>query len=170
MLSTLSSSAADSCVTLYNVTTLDALDVRLLRLLRDCPRLPIAELARLADVARGTAQARLSRLENAGVVTGYGPDLDLEALGYGVLAFVTLQIAQGQDGSVVDGLQAIPEVLEAYAVTGTADLSCRVVARSNDHLHEVIRAILQIPGIQRTETQLALGSRLRRTPIDLVTG
>jgi len=150
------------------VTILDGVDVTLLRLLRDRPRLPIAELARLADVARGTAQARLNRLEAAGVITGYGPDLDLEALGYGVLAFITLQIAQGQDGVVVDGLGEIAEVLEVYAVTGTADLSCRVVARSNDHLHEVIRAILHIPGIQRTETQLALGSRIRRTALDLV--
>ena len=92
------------------------------------------ELARQLGVARGTIQARLDKLQARGVITGFDPDLDLETLGYEVLAFVTLEIAQGRLDDVVEHLADIPEVLEAHATTGPGDLHCRVVARTNEHL------------------------------------
>ena len=84
---------------------LDALDVDLLQALHDTPRAGVLELSRRLGVARGTVQARLDRMERTGVVTGYGPDVDVAAAGYGVQAFVTLEIAQG--GSV-QGLDPQP--------------------------------------------------------------
>jgi DNA-binding Lrp family transcriptional regulator len=149
------------------MSSLDHIDTELLRLLRTRPRIPVAELARLAGVARGTAQARLDRLEASGVIVGYGPDVDAAALGYAVLAFVTLEIAQGQDEVISEHLRSIPEVLEVHAVTGRGDLLCRVVARSNEHLHAVLQAVLAAPGITRTETQLSLRTHLLRTGADL---
>lgn len=146
---------------------LDALDLNLLNILRNKPRTPVAELARLAGVARGTAQARLDRFESTGVVTGYGPDISRTALGYDVLAFVTLEILQGADDEILRHLESIPEVLEVHAVTGQGDLLCRVVARSNDHLHEVLQHVLTAPNIRRTESHLALHTRLQRSEIDL---
>lgn len=147
---------------------LDDVDRRTLAILRHKPRTPVAEIARLANVARGTAQARIDRLERTGVVIGYGPDLDAEAIGFAVAAFVTLEITQGQDRAVVEHLATVPEVLEVHAVTGPGDLLCRVVARSNAHLDEVIQQMLAAPGAGRTVTQLALQTRLRRAEIDLV--
>ena len=82
---------------MIDVITLDDIDISLIRLMRTRPRTPVAELARLASVARGTAQARISRLEQSGVIVGYGPDVDPATLGFDVLAFVTLEIIQGQD-------------------------------------------------------------------------
>ena len=73
-------------------------------------------------------QSRLERLERAGVVTGYGPDIDIAAAGYPVQAFVTLEIAQGSLDKLHRDLASIPGVLEAYATTGTADVLCRVAA------------------------------------------
>jgi DNA-binding Lrp family transcriptional regulator len=148
--------------------SLDDIDIELVRLLRTRPRTPVAELARLARIARGTAQARLDRLEGSGVIVGYGPDVDAATVGYAVLAFVTLEIAQGQDDAISAHLRSIPEVLEVHAVTGRGDLLCRVVARSNEHLHEVLQGVLAAPGITRTETQLSLRTHLMRTEADLV--
>lgn len=45
-------------------------------------------------VARGTLQARLDRLTGSGVVTGYGPDMDVAALGHVVQAFTTFEVDQ----------------------------------------------------------------------------
>ena len=153
---------------LINMTALDDIDISLIRLMRDAPKTPVAELARLANVARGTAQARITRMERAGVIEGYGPDVSAPAVGYGVLAFVTLEISQGQDDAIAEHLTAIPEVLEVHAVTGPGDLLCRVVAKSNEDLHHVLQNVLGAPGITRTETHLALHTRLRRTEADLV--
>lgn len=153
---------------LFNMYSPDDIDRSILRVLRDKPRTPVTELARLANVARGTAQARLDRMESAGVITGYGPEIDRTAVGYAVLAFATLEIAQGHDRSITAHLASIPEVLEVHAVTGTGDLLCKVVARSNEHLHEVLQSMLAADGIRRTETHLALHTRLHRTEVDLL--
>ncbi|HEY3485634.1 MAG TPA: Lrp/AsnC family transcriptional regulator [Ilumatobacteraceae bacterium] len=149
-------------------TLLDDLDRALIGLLRREPHLAVVEVARRLGVARGTAQARLTRLERDGVVEGYGPDLSRRALGYGVLAFTTLEIAQGNDTVIIAGLEGIREVLEVHAVTGPGDLLCRIVAHSNDHLREVLARILALPGINRAETHLALGTPVSRTLADVV--
>src|SRR3954471_24355730 len=107
---------------------LDALDVALLEELRREPRAGMLELARRTGVARATATARVQRLERLGVVTGYGPDVGLDAAGFGVQAFVPLEIAQGALDVLRQHLESIPGVLEAHATTGSGDVLCRVAA------------------------------------------
>jgi DNA-binding Lrp family transcriptional regulator len=140
--------------------SIDALDARLIRALADTPRAGIMELARQLKVARGTVQARLDRLTRKGVVTGFGPDIDVRAVGYDVLAFTTLEIAQGRLEDVVAHLREIPEVLEVHATTGPGDLHCRVVARTNEHLQVVVSRMLEVQGINRTTTVVALSAQI----------
>ena len=139
---------------------LDEVDERLIAALALFPRAGMLQLAREVGVARNTAQARFDRLVLAGVVTGFGPDLDLRMLGYGVSAFVSLEIAQGRGPAVDEHLREIPEVVEAYMTTGPSDVLCRVVARDNDHLGQVINRILEVPGVARTTTSLILATRI----------
>lgn len=147
----------------------DEIDVSILRILRDQPKTPVAEIARQVNVARATAQSRILRMEKAGAISGYGPDIDLPTLGYNVEAFATLVIVQGSDDAIISQLQEIPEILEAHAVTGSGDLLCRIVGRSNGDIHNTLRTILSIKGIARTETILALGTRFKKSPVDLAT-
>jgi len=146
---------------------LEPVDWRLLRLLTEGDRIGMLELSRRAQVARGTAQAHVDRLIADGVITSFGPHLDLRQMGYGVLAFTAIDIAQGRLNDVVAHLREIPEVLEAHATTGADDLHCRVVARSNDHLQEVLNRILEVQGINRTTTVIALSEQIpyRVTPL-----
>ena len=139
---------------------LDRLDERLIAALASFPRAGMLQLAREVGVARNTAQARFDRLIGAGVITGFGPDLDLRRVGYTVSAFVSLEIAQGRAAAVDEYLAAIPEVVEAYMTTGPSDLLCRVVARDNDHLGLILNRILDVPGITRTTTSLVLATRI----------
>lgn len=138
----------------------DGIDERLIAALALFPRAGMMQLAREVGVARNTAQAHLDRLLEAGVITGFGPEVDLRRLGYGVSAFVTLEIAQGRGPAVDEHLAAIPEVVEAYMTTGSSDLLCRVVARDNDHLGQLIGRIVDLPGITRTTTSLILATRI----------
>ncbi|MDX6207572.1 MAG: hypothetical protein QOE76_37 [Frankiales bacterium] len=135
---------------------LDALDVALLAALRDNPRAGPLELSRLTRVARATAQARLARMEEAGVITGYGPDVDLAAAGYPVQAFVTLEIAQGALDEIRADLEAIPGVVEAYATTGAGDVLARIAAASHGGLQETLLQLNRAPAIARTTSVIVL--------------
>lgn len=147
---------------------IDRLDARLIAALAEHPRGGILELARLLQVARGTVQARLDKLVGRGVITGFGPDIDLRAVGYEVLAFTTIEIAQGRLDDVIAHLRAIPEVLEAHSTTGQGDLHLRVAARTNDHLQEVLHRVLEVQGISRTTTVIALSEQVRLRALPLV--
>jgi len=147
---------------------IDRLDAMLIQAMCETPRAGVMELARQLGVARGTVQARLSKLQQRGIISGFDPDLDLQAMGYEVLAFVGLEIAQGRLDDVIEHLQTIPEVIEAHATTGPGDLHCRVVARTNAHLQFVLGRILEVPGINRANTQIALSEQVRHRVLPLV--
>ena len=140
---------------------MDDLDATLIRLFAGEPRVGVLEASRRLGVARGTVQARLNRLTDEGVIAGWGPELDPEALGYPVTAFLTLEIKQGAGHeAVARHLAAIPEVLEAFTITGAGDMWCRVVARSNNDLQRVIDAVLADSGIVRSSTVIALATQV----------
>lgn len=161
-------------VSLYSMTTssrgsVDSLDAALIGLLAAEPRVGALEASKRLRVARGTVQARLERLQERGVITGYGPEVDPAALGYEVTAFVTLEIRQaGGHDPVAERLAAIPEVLEAHTITGAGDMLCRVVARSNSDLQRVIDAIVATEGVVRSATLISLATQVPYRVLPLV--
>jgi DNA-binding Lrp family transcriptional regulator len=148
---------------------IDDLDGRLIGLLMAEPRIGVLEASRRLGVARGTVQARLDRMQARGVITGYGPDIEPAAIGYQVMAFITLEIRQaGGHDPVAERLAAIAEVLEAHTITGAGDMLCRVVARSNADLQRVIDSIVGLDGVVRTSTVIVLDSPLAHRVLPLV--
>ena len=67
-----------------------------------------------------------------------------------------------------DHLAAIPEVLEAYTITGSGDMWCRVVSRSNSDLQRVIDTVVGFEGIVRTSTVMALATQVPFRVLPLV--
>jgi DNA-binding Lrp family transcriptional regulator len=145
----------------------DELDARILAVLLEQPRTSVREYARILGIARGTLQTRLDRLERDGVITGYAPSLSPAALGHPLPAFVHIEVTQGHLDDVGDALAAVPEIIEAFSITGGGDLLTRVVARDNAHLEDVIQRLIQVPGVVRTRTEMALRERVpyRMTPL-----
>ena len=91
------------------------------------------------------------------MISGYGLDIApsgvgrrASGVGLDVLAFCTLEIAQGSHDKTAASLAAIAQILAIHTVTGTGDLHCRVIARSNDHLHEVLQLIAAISTVLRS--------------------
>jgi DNA-binding Lrp family transcriptional regulator len=148
---------------------LDALDARLLGLLDAEPRIGVLELSRRLAVARGTVQARLDKLAERGAITGFGPEVSPAAIGFGVMSFVTLEISQRYGHTAVaEHLADIPEVLEAHTITGSGDVLCRIVARSNADLQRVIDQIVGYEGIVRASTIIALAELIPYRTVPLV--
>jgi DNA-binding Lrp family transcriptional regulator len=140
--------------------TIDQLDANLIATLRANPRVGLLEVARRLGVARGTVQARLAKLERTGVIVGHGPEIDAVALGYPISAFMLIELAQGRLVEAAAALEAVPEVLEADAISGAQDLICRVVARDTEDLQEVVNKLLQTPAIRRCTSYIVLSRQV----------
>lgn len=148
---------------------IDDLDASLIDLLAAEPRTGVLECSRRLGVARGTVQARLDRMQERGVIRGFGPEVDPAALGYQVTAFVTLEIRQaGGHTPVGTRLAAIPEVIEVHTITGGGDMLCRIVGRCNQDLQRVIDLIVDVEGVQRASTVIALATPVPQRTLPLV--
>lgn len=139
---------------------IDKLDASLLEELQRDARVGVLELSRRLEVARGTVQARLDRMVAAGVIRNFSATLNLEAMGFRVKAYVTVEAKEGQIDSVVVPLSKIDEVLEVHSVAAQGDLLCLVAARSNEHLMDVLEKILAVPDIARTSTAIVLKTQI----------
>ncbi|WP_181033585.1 Lrp/AsnC family transcriptional regulator [Arthrobacter sp. SX1312] len=138
------------------MSKLDNLDLRLLlELVRD-PRAQVSELGEVLGVARNTAQSRLRRLLRTGTLRRSGRELDLEALGYDVVAFITIEVSHRELDGVIAGLRTLNQVLEVHEISGRGDVWCRVAATDTHNLQAALRSVLRIKGVIRTETVLAL--------------
>ncbi len=142
------------------MTAIDALDARLLLALDDDPEATILALAGSLGVARNTVHARLRRLTASGTLKNYSRRLDPAALGYPLVAFVSIAISQTDGHLATAGLQRHPEVVEIHAITGDADLLVKVVARNTEDLHRITNAMLTVSGVVRTNTAISLGEAM----------
>ncbi|MDT5024940.1 MAG: hypothetical protein QOE61_1366 [Micromonosporaceae bacterium] len=150
-----------------NTERLDAIDARLLLALNEESRATTLALAERIGVTRNTVQSRLTKLEQRGVLDSFDRRIDPAALGYPLTAFITVQVTQRLLAELSDALADIPEVVEVIGLSGPADLLVRVVATDAEDLYRIAGQILAAPGIERTETALAMRRLVdyRLTPI-----
>ena len=148
-------------------SSIDELDARLIDALSAEPRTGLMELSRRLGVARGTVQARLDKLVARGAIS-LAPEIDPPRIGYPVLAFVFLEIAQGRLDEAVEVLGGVPEVLEAHATSGPQDLLCRVVAHDTEHLQEIVNRLVTSGSIRRSTSYIALSRQIPHRTLPLV--
>ncbi|MGY1745800.1 Lrp/AsnC family transcriptional regulator [Blastococcus sp. SYSU D00695] len=135
---------------------LDATDARLLQALAEDPRASVMALSQRLGLARNTVQARLARLETGGALAPFTARVRPEALGYRLEAYMTVQVVQRSLTDVGTALGELPEVLEVTALSGVADLLVRVAAVDADDLWRISELVLGMPGVERTDTALAM--------------
>lgn len=140
-----------------NLLAMDALDYQILTYLTEDGRMPFAQIATRIGKSTATVHQRVKRLRERGYINSFGVDLNWEALGYPVDAFISIRDTDSHGLSeLCDRLSAIPFVRSAAAVTGEFDLLLHIKARSSSHLGEVLDKIRQIaPGPSRTVVTLS---------------
>lgn len=148
--------------------SIDRLDVELLEMLAGDARAGVVELASRLGISRNTVQARLRRLEDGGLLTGYRPELKLGQAGVSMEAFIGLEVQQGRLASIVDALTAMPQVLEIHATTGREDLLVRVATETQADLQQLIETIVGIAGVVHSTTTLALTTPLPYRTVPLL--
>ena len=146
---------------------LDSTDTRLLLAMARDPRRTVVALASALGISRNTVQARLTQLEKKDVFLSFERRISPAALGYPLMAFVHVHVQQQQLAAITARLAGIPEVVEAHGLTGDADLLLRVVAEDAEDLFRINKAILAVAGVERCDTNLAMGELIpyRVTPL-----
>ena len=148
---------------MLSMTRIDALDARIILALDDDPDATILALSRTLGIARNTVHARLRRLAADGALKPFSQRVDLAALGYELVAFLSLSVSQTDPG-IIQGLLEIPEVISAYYTTGDADLLVQVVAQNTHDLYRITTSILAIEGVNRTSTAVSLVEPIPNRP------
>lgn len=139
---------------------LDALDTALLSTLRRDSRTPLSELARAVGIARGTARARLERLESSGVITGY--TIRTGGLLDDVRAHVAITITANEQARTEVALARIPAVQQLLSVSGPYDLIAIVAATNTAALDEALDTIRALPGVASTMSSIVLSKKFER--------
>ncbi|MCM1036487.1 MAG: Lrp/AsnC ligand binding domain-containing protein [Bacteroides sp.] len=143
--------------------TFDNLDLSILRHLSTNARKPYLEIARECGVSGAAIHQRIQRLTANGVLRGAESMVDPAALGYETCAYVGIFLRDpSQFGSVVEALQAIPEIVECHFTTGQYDIFVKLYARNNDHLLHLLQNQIQALGLARTETLISFKQVFRR--------
>lgn len=139
------------------VVALDDVDRRLLTLLAEDARVSQRKLARQLRMSPPAIGERIGRLERAGVVRGYRVDIDWSVLGYVTVYLAVTAIQGAAQSAIMEKMYQLPEVQDVLVVTGSMDMLARVRLRDHIHLRQfLLERVWQSPGIQRTETYLAL--------------
>jgi len=135
---------------------LDQTDARIVLALDAEPEATTLSLSRALGIARNTVHARLRKLADRGQLGSPSQRVSPASLGYPLTAFLRLSITQSTAEATVSALTRVPEILEALAITGEGDLQVRIAARDPAHLYQLTTGILEIEGVTRSSTTLAM--------------
>ena len=143
---------------------IDELDHEILALLREDGRRTYDDIARHVSLSAPAVKRRVDRLRSTGAIRGFTAVLDPAAMGWRTEALVELFYAPGTLlDAVASALATVPEVVEAWSVTGEPDAVVRVRTKDNADLERVIMVLQRDGNVVRTRSQIVLSRLVSRT-------
>lgn len=119
--------------------------------------MPIRELAARISLSPSATSDRVRRLEADGVITGYAAQIDPTIAGTPVQAIVEVQLDPAAGiFEIDDAIAAMPEVIDAFHLTGRFDYQIRIATPGIDGIEKVIRYLKEELGVRETSTRVIL--------------
>jgi DNA-binding Lrp family transcriptional regulator len=141
----------------------DDIDRKILAALTEDARSTYDEIGRRASLSAPAVKRRVDRLRRQGVLRGFTAVVDPAALGSSTEALIELFYAPGIGlDAVRDSLRPLPEVVEAWSITGDADCIVRVRARDPQDLERVIMELQRDASVVRTRSQIVMSRLIDR--------
>jgi DNA-binding Lrp family transcriptional regulator len=126
-----------------------------------------AALGQAVGLSAGSAHERVRKLRDRGVIRRTTVEVDPDAVGKGVLAFVMLNgNAWMGSATTQESLAAIPEIEEAHIIAGAASMLLKIRTGTTKGLQAVLSRIFDIDGVTGTQTIVVLETAFER-PINL---
>jgi len=145
--------------------TVDATDRRIVELLSGNARLSYAELARQIGLSGPAMHERVGKLETSGVIRSYRTQVDPEAVGLGVTAFIGIvQAADSEVDDIVAAMSQLDEIESCYFLAGAESFLVRVRVPTIAELEQLIVRLNRIPGVAMTRTTIALSTKWEDRP------
>ena len=145
---------------------LDSYDRKILALLQGDARLTNNDLSEEVHLSPSQCSRRRNRLEKEGFVRGYHAQLDGEKVGFGMVNIISVTIATHNRNNArrfADLVRRLPEVQEAFALTGEMDYLIKVVTPDLKSLSEFVSdVLLRDESVQHVKTAIVL-ERLKET-------
>jgi Lrp/AsnC family leucine-responsive transcriptional regulator len=139
---------------------LDRMDHAILRVLAVDGRVSATELARRIGLSKSPTQARMKRLEQAGVITGYRAGLDPAAMGLPHVAFVEVRLSDTREAALQAfnrAVRAVPEVEQCHMIASRFDYLLKVrTADIADYRRVLATSISALPHVASTSTYVAM--------------
>jgi DNA-binding Lrp family transcriptional regulator len=137
---------------------IDDTDRRILAVLLADARTSMRSIAEEVGVALGTVSNRVKRMEEMGVIHGYGVHIDAEKVGWTMTVLCGLRIEKGQLMEVQRRIAEDSRVFGIYDVTGEFDSMVLARVRDRAHLDDLSKTVLSSEGIIRTVTHVVLNT------------
>jgi Lrp/AsnC family transcriptional regulator, leucine-responsive regulatory protein len=142
---------------------IDEVDRKILACLVEDGRSTYDDIGRTAALSAPAVKRRIDRLRERGVLRGFTALVDPAALGATTEALIELFYAPGIGLEAVrESLRPIPEVAEAWSVTGDADCIVRVRARDPQDLERIIMELQRESAVIRTRSQIIMSRLIER--------
>lgn len=149
------------------MSTLDRIDLRLLAVLQSEGRITNAELANRVSLSPSACLRRLQRLEGAAIITGYAAQVDAQAVGLGLQAFVRVQLVRHDGEAVENFVQRVAEwdeVVACHALTGDMDYLMHVYVQDLAHFSRfLLDHLLNAAGVADVNSSFVLRT-VKRSP------
>jgi len=121
---------------------IDSYGRKLLDELQTNARLSVAELGRRIGLSATATAERLRQMEETGILRAYTVEIDREALGLEVMAFLRMSCNGTNYHRLLDFVQTLEEVRECHHLTGGDDLLLKVTTTNMSDLEALIEALL----------------------------
>src|SRR5918996_2256960 len=142
---------------------MDTIDQRIVALMREDARRSFKNIGRRVSLSAPAVKRRVDRLERDGVIKGYTTTVDHSAFGWHAHAFVELFCEGRMSGAEVrEAVMQHPEVEGAYTIAGGPSAILHLRAADTAHLEEALERLREVPGVQRTQTQVVLSTLFER--------
>lgn len=129
---------------------MDDIDCRILALLQENGRMSLKEIAGKTFLSSPAVSARIERLKEEQVITGYSAVIDPVKIGYPVTAWINLDVRQEDRETFFAWVEEEPNVLECCCVIGEYNTLLRTAFHSREELDGFIG---QLQRFGKTNTQ-----------------
>lgn len=149
---------------------MNKIDIAILKALVRNSRASLQEIGAQVGLSATPCWNRIKRMEESGIIEGYTVRLNAEALGYADSVIVQVTLDSHTDSTLENfgrALEEIPEVVEAYLVSGDYDYYVRIAVRDTRDYERLLRERLyKIPGIRHSKSSFVL-RRLKSAGVPL---